>query len=282
MFHVYVFGANGVLGRNIVQALKLNEHFNVYEVSRPVIPNYEKSTLLEYFKHINSATILNCIGILPDRAELFPELSRLANFEIVDNIAHLLKMKPEFNLIHMSTSLVFDGLKSEPYMESDNTSPKSVYGHHKVQAENLILERIASQSAIYRFGSLVTNNPTDKTTFNSFLRRLRLNEPILVESGRRISLCNVEMIVNSILSNFTSHKVLHVSHSTPTSWPEIIKVICEKIEIDSNILGKVFTNKIDCDPRFTLRPRNSSLASNVQVEWKSTAWKDIVLGALKS
>ena len=50
-------------------------------------------------------------------------------------------------LVHVSTDYVFDGEapldergKPRPYLESDPTGPRSVYGHTKLEGERLVLE----------------------------------------------------------------------------------------------------------------------------------------------
>ncbi|MBF6609431.1 MAG: NAD(P)-dependent oxidoreductase, partial [Flavobacterium sp.] len=48
------------------------------------------------------------------------------------------KLKIKF--VTFSSDLVFDGMKSEPYVESDAPNPRSVYGKSKVRAEESVLK----------------------------------------------------------------------------------------------------------------------------------------------
>jgi dTDP-4-dehydrorhamnose reductase len=41
-------------------------------------------------------------------------------------------------VVHLSTDYVFDGTRKEPYREDDSTSPLNVYGHSKLEGENLL------------------------------------------------------------------------------------------------------------------------------------------------
>jgi dTDP-4-dehydrorhamnose reductase len=68
-----------------------------------------------------------------------PESARETN---VDGLESLLMMADTMgnppHIVHLSTDLVYDGTLGQPYREEDPTSPLSVYGKTKVQAEHLL------------------------------------------------------------------------------------------------------------------------------------------------
>jgi len=72
-----------------------------------------------------------------DMAESEPELARLVN---AAGPAALARVAAELDawLIHYSTDYVFDGEKSEPYVEDDATAPLNVYGATKRAGEEAI------------------------------------------------------------------------------------------------------------------------------------------------
>ena len=202
---------------------------------------------------------------------------RFERIEIVENIIGLIKLNPDFKLIQMSTSLVFNGNKEVPYVESDSTNPINIYGKHKQLAERLILDNVSEQSAIYRFGSLITNNSNHKTTFNTLLRKLDRNEKITVESGRKISICNTRMIKDALISSLTLNKTLHLSHLNQVTWAEIVELV--KSHKRSHSVVEI-TPKIEdqfLSDQYAPRPTNTSLASNVNEFWKQNDWKKIVM-----
>jgi dTDP-4-dehydrorhamnose reductase len=57
-------------------------------------------------------------------------------------------------LVHFSTDFVFDGLKSTPYLETDATSPLSVYGQSKRDGE-IAVQASGCQHLIFRTGWLM-------------------------------------------------------------------------------------------------------------------------------
>jgi dTDP-4-dehydrorhamnose reductase len=69
-----------------------------------------------------------------DKAESEIELAHQLNAEAPRVLA---EKASELNIpiIHFSTDYVFDGLKNEPYLETDNANPQSVYGQTKWKGE---------------------------------------------------------------------------------------------------------------------------------------------------
>jgi hypothetical protein len=47
-----------------------------------------------------------------------------------------------------SSDLVFDGAKTEPYLEGDATRPLSTFGRTKADAKRLVLERLAGAAIV--------------------------------------------------------------------------------------------------------------------------------------
>lgn len=83
-----------------------------------------------------------------DKAESEPKLAQLVN---ADGPAALARAAAERDawLIHYSTDYVFDGEKSEPYVEDDGTAPLNVYGATK-RAGELAIGETGSKHLIFR------------------------------------------------------------------------------------------------------------------------------------
>ena len=69
-----------------------------------------------------------------DKAEQEPDRARLINAEAVATLAAAAQRTGAW-LIHYSTDYVYDGGKSEPYVESDEARPLSVYGLSKLKGD---------------------------------------------------------------------------------------------------------------------------------------------------
>ncbi len=83
-----------------------------------------------------------------DQAEIDKALARKIN---VDGAANLASAAKKFNALffHVSTDFVFDGKKSEPYIETDEPKPLSEYGRTKLGSE-IAVEKIGGRYFILR------------------------------------------------------------------------------------------------------------------------------------
>lgn len=73
-----------------------------------------------------------------DKAESEPEKARLVNATAVAALAHA-AADLGATLVHYSTDYVFDGMKAGRYVETDATSPLSVYGRTKLEGEQAVV-----------------------------------------------------------------------------------------------------------------------------------------------
>ena len=74
-----------------------------------------------------------------DKAESEPELARLINATAPGVLAQEAHQLGAW-LVHYSTDYVFDGSGSQPWRETDAPAPLSVYGHTKLEGEQLIAQ----------------------------------------------------------------------------------------------------------------------------------------------
>ncbi|MDR2362113.1 MAG: dTDP-4-dehydrorhamnose reductase [Prevotellaceae bacterium] len=98
-----------------------------------------------------------------DRAEDEPVAAERVNAFAV---GHLVKAAFSVNayLLHVSTDYVFDGKKTEPYVETDAVNPLSVYGRTKLEGERAV------QS--YKRGIVVRTSWLYSSTGNNFVRTM--------------------------------------------------------------------------------------------------------------
>jgi dTDP-4-dehydrorhamnose reductase len=99
--------------------------------------------------------VVNCAAWTDvDGAESQRETARNVNAQGAGNVARA-AAAAGIPLVHVSTDYVFNGEppldrdgEPRPYVESDPTAPRSVYGHTKLEGERLVLEASARHAVV--------------------------------------------------------------------------------------------------------------------------------------
>ncbi len=132
---VLVTGANGQLGQSIqfIADKYPNIQFVYTDFQEMDITNLENCKTV-FATHKPQFCINTAAYTAVDKAESEQEKAHLINAVGPENLAKVCK---EFDtiLLHISTDFIFDGNSKTPYLESDNTNPKSIYGQTKLEGE---------------------------------------------------------------------------------------------------------------------------------------------------
>lgn len=145
-----ITGANGQLGnemRYIANDDKLNSYIFT-DVQELDITNL--NAVSDFAEVHKPDFIINCAAYTAvDRAEDDCELCAKINCDAVENIAKASK-NIGAKVIHVSTDYVYGGDATTPYLESDETNPKSVYGATKLDGEKRLIEIMPNDCVIIR------------------------------------------------------------------------------------------------------------------------------------
>ena len=101
--------------------------------------NLENSDAIRIFiEKIKPDMIINAAAYTDvDKAESEIELAHKVNTVAPKVLAEKVSER-NIPIIHFSTDYVFDGLKNEPYVETDQANPQSVYGQTKWEGEKAV------------------------------------------------------------------------------------------------------------------------------------------------
>jgi len=144
---VLVVGSNGLLGGNVVETAREQgfEAAGTYHMSKPSfeIPLEKldlreveqlRSIVNEFSPHV----VVNCAAMTDvDGCESDPDTACAVNGDAPGVIAEICDEANSY-LVHVSTDYVFDGCARRPYKESDDPSPKQVYGESKLAGERSV------------------------------------------------------------------------------------------------------------------------------------------------
>lgn len=240
--NILVTGANGQLGneiRELIKNLKFRmENYKFHFTTSKDLDIVNFKAVENYIKTNNIKTIINCAAYTAvDKAEQDEENADKVNHLAVKNIAQLSK-ELKIKLIHISTDYVFDGESHKPYVESDRTNPKSVYGKTKLDGEKAILE-ISPENCI-----IIRTSWVYSSFGNNFVKTMiRLGNDkhelgvIFDQVGTPTYARDLAKSILDILPKINNQKVelYHYSNEGVLSWYDFAKEIMKMEKIECNI-----------------------------------------------
>jgi len=263
---ILLTGKNGQVGFEL--AKKLGALGEVIATDREELDLTNPDAIRKFIDQTKPDIIINPAAYTAvDKAESEPDLAYQINVKAPEVLA---EKASELNipLVHFSTDYVFDGLKKEAYVETDPTSPQSVYGKTKHDGEEKV--RKHPKHIILRtswvFG--VHGNNFLKT----ILRLISDKESLNILGDQWGSPASSSMlgdvtfkIMDSILKNknFKDYGTYHVTNDGETNWHAYASLISSEA-MKLNLKVKCAPDKIHAIltseyPTAAKRPYNSRL-----------------------
>lgn len=133
-------------------------------------------------------------------------------------------------LVYYSSDYVFDGVKGEPYLESDPPNPLSAYGRTKLYGEAAAGERawVVRTSALF--------GPTGKNFVREMLWLGRELDEIAVVDDQRTSptyVAHLAAATRELLDQ--PYGVWHLAASGDCTWAEFAEAIFEEARLDTRV-----------------------------------------------
>ncbi len=217
---IWVLGANGMLGRDLVATLNDAGH----EVwATDIECDIRDPEALESALHKKGpvGSIVNCCAYTAvDQAEYEEAEAFALNADGPANLA-LLAHRAGVRLIHTSTDYVFDGSSDRPYTEDDPISPTGVYARSKAEGEARV-RAYAPEAFVLRTAWLYGEH--GRNFVLTMLRLMAEQTSISVVADQQGSptwtqtVCGV--IAELISRDVRGGGVYHVANQGHTSWYE--------------------------------------------------------------
>jgi len=263
---ILITGANGQVGFELKN--KLSALGEVIATDREELNLTSLNAIETFIDRLKPDIIINPAAYTAvDKAESEPEIAyqinTLAPEVLADKAAEL-----DIPLVHFSTDYVFDGLKKEPYIETDLTNPQSVYGKTKCEGEERV--RKHTKHIILRtswvFGSHGHN------FLKTILRLIQEKDSLSIVNDQWGSPASTSMlsdvtfnIVDRVLKNknFKDFGTYHVTNEGETNWHGYATLIANeaiglgcKIKCMPDYIRPIHTSEY---PTAAKRPVNSRI-----------------------
>jgi dTDP-4-dehydrorhamnose reductase len=259
---ILVTGARGQLGTDLVQLL--SGQYEITGVDIDEVDIRDDSRVSHLLQTVRPEVVLHAAAFTDvDACESDRDTASAVN---VDGTYNLARSCRDINarMIYYSTDYVFSGDKDSPYVETDPTDPRTVYGMTKLEGEHKIKE-VLSDYAILRiawlYGAYGKNFVKTMVRLGEQqLRAREQGEPVqplkVVDDQRGNPTWTVEVALQTskiIESDLTG--VMHCTAEGETSWYGFARNIYEQLHMDVR-LRPCATREF---PRPAPRPARSSL-----------------------
>ncbi len=202
-----------------------------------------------------------------DKAETEIELAHKVNTEAPKVLAEKASQL-NIPMIHFSTDYVFDGLKKEPYLETDQTNPQSIYGKTKWDGEEAV--RLHKKHIILRTSWVFSSHGQNflKTILKLIQERTTLNivsdqkgNPTSADAIADVTYKIIKTILNK--ASFKDFGTYHVALEGETNWYQYAFFITDeaiRLGLKTTMTSKdIKSISTDLYPTLAKRPMNCRL-----------------------
>lgn len=210
-----------------------------------------------------------------DQAESEPELAFAINATAPGIFAEE-AFELGIPLIHYSTDYVFDGKKTEPYTEDDQTNPLSVYGKSKLAGERAISE-VAGEHLILRTSWVYS---THGRNFLLTMQRLLQEQPelriVADQIGAPTWAGTIANSTRTLIERWQAGQAgawgtYHLTAQGETSWFGFAQAIGEQLQALGKPCATLEAIPSSAYPTPAARPLNSRLdCTRLQQQWSVT------------
>jgi len=281
-----VVGAEGMLGHDVMRAGERADHelvpVDLPELDitdRPAVEGLVQTLLAQ---PAGLEAIVNCAAWTDvDGAEGKPEQARLVNATGAGILARA-AAGAGVPLVHVSTDYVFDGVAPldsagdpRPYVESDPTGPRSVYGHTKLEGE----QEVSAASSCHTVVRTAWLYGVDGANFVETMLRLAAErdavEVVTDQTGSPTWSGHLAPALLGLLERQVSGLV-HMTGGGEVSWNGFAKEIFRQAELSCEV-RPITSEQMK---RSAPRPAWSALASERHDVLPMPDWRDGLAGYL--
>ena len=267
---ILVTGASGFLGGHVMLSLaSRNVPFRAVVRSGEAPPGIDAGAVVRLdledqvataalFAEVEPSVVVHCAAEAAVSAcAADPERARRLNVQIPVRLASLCRSR-EAHLVFVSTDMVFDG-EHAPYTETDPTSPSTVYGRTKRDAEQEVLAVLPS-ATVARLPLLYGDSATSRVSFQARVAaELRAGKPVHLFHDEHRTPLEVREAARRlvVLAEARPSGVVHLPGPSRMSRMDLGRELCTAIGASPELLVPVSRTIVPGEPR----PRDLSLTT---------------------
>lgn len=269
---VLILGSTGLIGHQVYSYLKAFTNFELSELAHTEkltkstiqIDALDEFTLFKSIEEICPDYIINCIGILIDKADIEIERTIYLN-SLMPHRLRKLADKINSRLIHMSTDCVFSGLKGKSYIESDVKDGKDTYSKTKALGEVISDNHLTLRTSVV--GPELKEDGDE--LFNWFMKQTGVIRGYTDVYWSGVSTFELAKAVNwSIVHNISG--LYHVTNNKKISKNDLL------------ILFRKYTNKdIDIIPSSSKKIDKSFIDTRLLIDYKIPNYDQMISDMVK-
>ncbi|MDX2244595.1 MAG: family 1 glycosylhydrolase [Leptolyngbyaceae cyanobacterium bins.302] len=230
-----ITGATGTLGQAFARLCEVRG-IPYYLLSRQEMDITNPAAVDQVLDELQPWAVVNAAGyVRVDDAEREPHLCLRINAEGAAILANACVQR-NVGLVNFSSDLVFDGDRTQPYLESHAVAPLNVYGHSKVQAERWALYHHPC-SLMIRTSAFFS--PWDEYNFLTIvLRTLTAGQPFVAATDAIVSPTYVPDLVNVSLDLLIDGEcgLWHLANSGAIAWAELARQTANLAGLDPSAI----------------------------------------------
>ncbi|MCR8492573.1 MULTISPECIES: dTDP-4-dehydrorhamnose reductase [Pseudomonadota] len=264
---IVVTGREGQVVQSLLEKASQRPDLQVIALGRPELDLAKPESVRNAIQAVKPDIVVSAAAYTAvDLAEDEPELAFAVNASGAEAVADAAK-NCSVPVIHLSTDYVFAGDADKPYVETDITGPRSVYGSSKLEGERLVAQA-NPQHIVLRTAWVYS--PFGKNFVKAMLKLAETRDALSVVSdqwGNPTSALNIADAIIQVadhlaaIPDFSAYGVYHLAGTGDTNWSGFARAIFS----DSAKLGgptATVTDIATADyPTKAARPANSRLST---------------------
>lgn len=260
-----VTGCEGQVVRSLLECGHANDRFEIVALGRPSLDLREPESIDAVLRQTLPDIIVSAAAYTAvDQAETDETTATVVNGIAPGKIAAVAD-SIGIPVIHISTDYVFDGSKSQPYLEGDQVAPTGAYGRSKLAGERYVTSA-TDNHAILRTAWVYS--PFGRNFLKAMLRAAQVRDTLTVvddQIGNPTSALDIadgilRIAFNLLESNDAGLRgTFHMAGSGEASWAAFATEIFSLSAYHGGPSARVVRIPSQAYPTPTKRPANSRL-----------------------